>query len=186
MTDAFLSYAELEKALDTMQLGVNASDMHGSLVGYLCAGGQTAPERLLDALAMDSVDAHACDQAQPLLQRLQGQALEQLRDPQFSFNPLLPAAMRPLHERADALVEWCRGFLGGFGLGGADAHKRLSDEGSEILRDFNVIAGSRLAVEDPQDDEFALNDVLEFVRVGAMLLFTEAHTQTAASSNGVH
>lgn len=186
MDDAPLTYAELEKALQSMQLGVSASDMHGSLVGYLCAGGTAGADRVLDALALESEDAHARDQAHQLLERLRGHALHQLKDSQLGFQPLLPSDEAPLDERADALVEWCRGFLGGFGLGGADVHKRLSGDGSEILRDFGAIAGSQLAVDEGEDDEAALAEVQEFVRVGAMLLYTEVHTDAGPASKTVH
>ena len=34
-----ISHAELDSLLDRLRLGVGASDLHGSLTGYLCAGG---------------------------------------------------------------------------------------------------------------------------------------------------
>ena len=66
----------------------------------------------------------------------------ELADPELGFEPLLPADDRPLAERAEAMVDWCRGFLGGFGLAGAAAHAKLSDEAQEVLRDLATIAGS--------------------------------------------
>lgn len=170
---AALTHAELVAALDAMQLGVDASDMHGSLAGYLCAGGRAGPGQVLEALQLESDDAAVRDRAHALLDRLYGEALAQLDDPQLGFGPLLPDDEYPLDQRAEALVEWCRGFLGGFGLAGDSPSRKLSDDGKEILHDFGAIAGSHLSSRGDEEDERALAEVLEFVRVGAMLLFAE-------------
>lgn len=184
--NAALSYAELGEALDAMHLGVSASDMHGSLVGYLCAGGKAGASRVLDALEIESDDAHTRDGAHEVLERCYAESRRQLEDPGLGFAPLMPADERPLEERADALVEWCRGFLGGFGLAGADVHGKLSEDGREILRDFGAIAAAHLDFEGDEADEEALTEVLEFLRVGAMLLFTELAPPPASPSKTVH
>jgi uncharacterized protein len=91
-----------------------------------------------------------------------------------------------LTERADALVDWCRGFLGGFGLGGPDIHNRLSEEGKEILRDIGSIASASLDFGDEDEDEDALIEVHEFVRMGVMLLFTECHIPNQPANDTLH
>lgn len=181
-----LTYGELGEMLDTMHLGVSAADMHGSLVGYLCAGGQAGAARVLDALKIESDDAHARDGAHDVLERLYVDSRRQLEDPELGFQPLMPDDERSLEERADALVDWCRGFLGGFGLGGAGVHARLSDDGKEILRDFGAIAASHLSFEGGEEDEGALAEVLEFIRVGAMLLFAEVASSMAPATKTLH
>jgi len=70
-------------------------------------------------------------------------------------------------------VQWCRGFLGGLGLSGANLESGLSEDGAEILRDFGTIAASRFEYDDAEEDETALTEVLEFIRVGVMLLHAE-------------
>jgi uncharacterized protein YgfB (UPF0149 family) len=121
-----------------------------------------------------------------LLDRLAKQARGELADPELGFEPLLPADDRPLTERADALVEWCRGFLGGFGLAGAGAHAKLSDEAQEILRDLTTIASSAFDFGDESEDEDALIEVHEFVRMGAMLLFTECQGAQPQAGDTLH
>jgi uncharacterized protein YgfB (UPF0149 family) len=99
----------------------------------------------------------------------------------------LPSDDRPLPERAEALVDWCRGFLGGFGLAGTEAHAKLSEEAQEILRDLGSIAAAQLDFGEEGDDEDALIEVHEFVRVGAMLLFAEcAGGRGKTGSDRVH
>ena len=46
MTRTPLTHAELAQAIQSLRLGTDASDLHGSLTGFLCAGGRaTAPNR---------------------------------------------------------------------------------------------------------------------------------------------
>lgn len=171
--DTSLTHAELGELLAQAQLGVGASDLHGSLAGYLCGGGRSGARDFLEALQLESDDAHALDRAHEALGRLYTGCLGALDDPELGFEPLLPDESRPLDERADALVEWCRGFLGGFGLSSGDRPAQLSEEATELLRDLATIAGSSLSFEDAEEDERALVEVLEFVRVGAMMLHAE-------------
>jgi uncharacterized protein YgfB (UPF0149 family) len=97
-------------------------------------------------------------------------------DPELAFEPLLPEADSSLDARTDALVEWCRGFLGGLGLAGVSSRQGLSADAAEILQDFGTIAGSRFEYADAEEDENALAEVIEFIRVGALLLHAELAT----------
>ena len=123
---------------------------------------------------------------QALLERLVTQSEAELADPELGFEPLLPADDRPLPERAEALVDWCRGFLGGFGLAGAETHGKLSDEAQEILRDLSTIAASSFDFDDEGEDEDALIQVNEFVRMAAMLLFAECAKRPAIQNDTLH
>ena len=109
-----------------------------------------------------------------------------LADAELGFEPLLPADDRPLAERAEAMVDWCRGFLGGFGLAGAAAHAQLSEEAQEVLRDLGTVAASSFDFGDEDEDEDALVEVQEFVRVAAMLLYAECAAPDPSSSGRVH
>src|SRR5579871_32364 len=137
-----IGYDELDDAVVRMQLGTEASDLHGSLCGFLAGGAHVGKQALIETLHLDAEGYTPSVPAQAVLDRLVTQTEAELADPELGFEPLLPADDRPLPERAEALVDWCRGFLSGFGLGGPDAHGRLSDEGREILTDLNAIASS--------------------------------------------
>ncbi len=165
-----LSHAELAMTLARLRLGVGASELHGSLTGYLCARGQAAADAWPLALELDGAEEDYRDEIFARLYRL---CREQLDDEDLGFEPLLPRDSLPLAQRGDALVEWCRGFLGGVGLAG-DAHgAALSADANEILGDFGAIAGSRFDYDDDDEDETALVEVLEFIRVGVLLLHDE-------------
>lgn len=185
-TPDLVGYDELDAAVMRLQLGADASELHGSLCGFLAGGGTLGRQPLLAALEFEGEGTAVSSQDQALLDRLARQTRGELSDPELGFEPLLPADDRPLPERAEALVEWCRGFLGGFGLAGAGAHAQLSDEAQEILRDLTTIAGSAFELGDEGEDEDALIEVHEFVRMGAMLLFTECEGARRQAGDTLH
>lgn len=181
-----LSHDDLDALSVRLRLGVDASELHGSLCGYLAGGAQPHGHDLLPALQLESPD-HALGEAdQALLDGLLAQCRDALDDSDLGFEPLLPADDRPLAARAEAVAAWCRGFLGGFGLAGPQAHASLTDDAQEVLRDFGTIAASEFAYADAEEDEDALIEVQEFLRVGALLLYTESLGRAGAGGNRLH
>jgi uncharacterized protein YgfB (UPF0149 family) len=180
-----VGYDEIDALIMRLRLGTDASELHGSLCGYLAGGGLLRGTSVLAALQLDgeATDPTAADKQ--VLEQLARQCESELADPELGFEPVLPADDRPLTERAEAMVEWCRGFLGGFGLAGTAAHANLSDEAQEVLRDLGTIAASSFDFGNEDEDEDALIEVQEFVRVGAMLLHVECATHEP-SSGSVH
>jgi uncharacterized protein YgfB (UPF0149 family) len=178
---ARLDYSEFAKVLATLRLGVEASDLHGSLTGFLCAGGCASIDDWLDVLALDPEGSRLSRHA--ALQQLFRNCSAQFDGPRANIAPWLPAAGEPLAQRADALVEWCRGFLGGFGLADAAQRLALSADANEVLADFGTIAASRFDCSNSREDERALADVLDFVRTGGALLHREI---SAAAARSLH
>jgi yecA family protein len=170
-----LSHSHLARTLAELELGLGASELHGSLTGFLCAGGVAPPERWFERLALEGFDELLAGRTERVLfERLYADCADQLQDEELGFTPLLPEDDAPLDERAAALVDWCRGFLGGLGLAGAGVGAGLSSESDEILGDFGRIAATEFAHGDaPDDDEDAYAEVVEYVRVGVLLLRAE-------------
>ena len=103
---------------------------------------------------------------QVLSAQLAGEGLD------FGFDLLLPPDERPVADRGPALIDWCRGFLGGFGVVPAPSQP-LSDEAEEALQDLAKIAGSDLDYSESEADEEALSDVREYIRIATVLLYSE-------------
>ena len=156
----------LAEAARIAGLAVDPSELHGSLCGYLCGGGRCDADDWIQRLALEAERAPEPDDA---LDRLRSVTTAQLAAQDFGFEVLLPTDDAPLAERADALVAWCNGFLGGYGLAAPDA-SLLSDEAVEALQDLGRIAASDLAYDGSEADEDALAEIVEFVRVAALLL----------------
>jgi uncharacterized protein YgfB (UPF0149 family) len=166
VSESLPSPAEVDLAARELGLGMDAAELHGGLCGWVAAGGTVAG----DWLAQVTADPDAPVVANgSVLQRLREATVAQLEDRSFGFELLLPDGDAPLGVRSGALFGWCRGFLGGFGLA-AGAAPPLSEEGTEALADL-----ARLAAATPQDDgddedEQALAEIEEFVRVAVLLL----------------
>ena len=177
-----ITYAELGEILARAHFGIGASDLHGSLTGYLCGGGSADARHWLDALELEPDEALPEAIPPAVLERLYAECAGWLDDPELGFEPLLPPADTTLELRAEALVDWCRGFLGGLGLAGTGHQDALSAEAQEILHDFAAIAGTRFEYNDAEEDESALTEVVEFIRVGALLLHAELHAVPATGA----
>ena len=99
--------------------------------------------------------------------RFELQACLQFRD--FGFALLVPGEGASLAVRSGALFDWCRGFVGAFGLA-AGAEPPLSEEGREALADLAKLAAATAQEDGDEEDEDALVEIEEFVRVAVLLL----------------
>lgn len=149
-----------------LSLAITASELHGALCGWLAGGGASTPAWLAPVLVDDTLAAPASGSA---LDRLRTGSAAQLADRSFNFELLLPGSDASLAERSGALFDWCRGFLGAFGLA-AGGKPPLSEEGIEALGDLAKLAGAQLQDDGDDEDEDALTEIEEFVRVAVLLL----------------
>lgn len=108
-------------------------------------------------------------------------ALEQLADwtesalgaQSLAFDLLLPPEDRPLRERATAVHDWVRGLLYGLALAGLE-RERLEAPGREAFDDLVELTRMDLDVVNEGDaDEAALAEIIEFLRVAAMMIREE-------------
>jgi hypothetical protein len=90
--------------------------------------------------------------------------------PSVSFDLLLPPEERPLRERATAVYDWVRGMLFGLTLGGLE-REQLDAEAREAFDDLVELTRLDLsAIEGGEEDEQALAEIIEFLRVAAMTI----------------
>lgn len=158
--------ADVQAALDRLQPGFDAPEVHGALCGWIAGGGGAVPDWPARVLADDTLSAPEPGDA---LDRLRLSSQAQLEDRSFDFSLLLPEGDAPLVERSGALFDWCRGLLGGFGLA-AGTNPPLSEEATEALGDLAKLAQAQAQEEGDEEDEQALVEIEEFVRVATLLL----------------
>jgi uncharacterized protein YgfB (UPF0149 family) len=171
------SFAQWSTLLRQSGLGVTPAELHGSMTGLLCTGWHGQPGELLASLAVEGEPAD--EAAGRELQALLGRAMAGIETRLGAREPvevLMPDETLAL--RANALVEWCRGFLGGLGLGGALPAAGQASAAGEWLADFGQIAAMPLVCG--EDDGKALDDLLEFVRDGVADLHA-AYVRTGRS-----
>lgn len=158
--------ADVVLAAERSGLATDPSELHGALCGWLSGGGEDTVNWPAKVLADDALPA---PEAESPLDELRKASMSQLEDRGFGFELLLPEIEDSLNDRADALFEWCRGFLGGFGLA-AGANPPLSEEAEEALHDLARLAQAAPESSDDDEDEHALAEIEEFVRVAVLLL----------------
>ena len=159
------------------------SEAHGILCGLICGGDAQALEAWLGQVAPtpDAGESMVAEGRAAL--RECGLAIER----EFQgLEPLIrlpsPSDSAPLGERALWLYDWIRGFLYALGLVGL-SESDLSEQGREILRDLTAITQMDLDdLEENEDNEQALAEVVEFVRVAAMLIHHERAVARSPSS----
>lgn len=148
-------------------LAATPAELHGGLCGWLAGGGVDRTDWLAAVLADPGMPAPEEGSA---LARLRVATVAQLEDRDFGFGLLLADPAAALGERTGALFDWCRGFLGGFGLA-TGTRPTLSEEGEEALGDLARLAAARSEeFEAGDEDEDALAEIEEFVRVAVLLL----------------
>jgi len=167
------TYDEFERVLKDARALPEPAEAHGTLAGALCSSRDYGLiEWLREILPDDSPDEDALQS--PVLQNVYNAMVRTLVGSDSDFQPLLPDDDAPLADRAEALSSWCQGFLYGLGSGTTADPGQVSAEAREIIRDFTEITQVGVdAGDENEENEVAFAEVVEFVRVGAQLLFVE-------------
>jgi yecA family protein len=111
-------------------------------------------------------------EVQTELEQLYNFTCQQLVDSDFALVLCMPDDSAPINDRGQALLSWVQGFMLGFGLHQADLTGCSADV-KEGLEDFAEIARMDEEMSEDEESERALFEVLEYVRVTAMLCFNE-------------
>lgn len=165
-----LTFEQLEQLLKAAKADGLSAEVHGFMTGWIASGSswQSAGGAFKETFQGD-VGAELGASLKDLAQGI----LTGLADEDLSFKPLLPEDGRSLNVRRIALSEWCRGFLSGFGLTGRFQEVELSEEVKELLGDFSQIAQVDEELPDDEDNESDLTEITEYVRMGAIMVFTD-------------
>ncbi len=169
------AYQALSGALKQVGSVSSASECHGILCGQLCRGqnlsGMGWLQDLLGTADPDGEDAVGL--ATIMAEQLRS-INGQLTGGDLGFRLLLGDEDEMAAVRALSLTQWCEGFLFGFALGGEFDKNSVVDEVQEALQDIRDITRMDLSQQDySEEDEAALVEIEEYVRVGAMLVFEE-------------
>ena len=163
-------YAAFATLLASSTQPVTPAELHGLLLGRSCAGaGFDTDAWLTDAAEVLGSEAEGS--VRQALIGLQEMVQGELAGDDIAIVLLLPSDEAPLAERALALGQWCQSFLTGFGLIAGD--RALSGEAMEVLQDLAAIAQIQDSLEESEDGETDYMEVMEYLRVAPLLLFTE-------------
>lgn len=152
------------------------SEVHGMLCGMLCADSATGCDAWLQQIMSDtSPDPVPAGEGRDILRRLFAATVYQLEEPELNFALLLPHDEVTLDERVEFLGHWCEGFLFGLGVGGIEQTRTMSGDVREFLDDLTAISRVGLDADhgsnkDEDEEELAYAEVVEYVRLGVLLV----------------
>jgi uncharacterized protein YgfB (UPF0149 family) len=167
-------YEKLRAALLLADTDHNASEVHGIICGAICnqlkSGRQVDVTELISAMV--GINNESKGVLEAAIDSLYESSRQSLNDRDSSFSLLLPADEHGLAERTDAVAQWCQGFVFGLLSNQAFPIDKLPGDAAEIARDFMAISKAEPG-EDREQDEWALAEIEEYVRVGVQLIFEE-------------
>ncbi len=172
-----LDYDEINAVFIDAKLGVEVAECHGFICGYFCASNALDMELLQEQLIGVPEDAGAIDISRRVLDSIASDVTADLLSDEISFNLLLPADSRPMHERTTALSEWCSAFISGLGIGRCGDHATDSEHCEEFIKDVAAISRLETTLDDDDETESALIELVEYIRVGVIMLYQEWHPQ---------
>jgi uncharacterized protein YgfB (UPF0149 family) len=129
-----VEFDRVDEALD--EAAVQAAEAHGVLAGMLCAAGTAELGEWWSAIREDESQVEIPEP----VQKLHAETVASLADLTGSFDLMLPADDTSMEERAEALHDWCLGFLYGYGLAGGRDPAKLPADAAEVLRDIHQFA----------------------------------------------
>jgi len=173
------SYADIQRVLSDARSLSEPAEAHGTLAGSLCtAVSYRFDDWLLEIRPAGRPQAAAA----ALLREVYTHTAQSLVEVDLAFELLLPDDEQPLDARTTALAQWCQGFLYGLGSRVPDA-SRLPGDAGEVIRDLDEITRAGLDEADSVEaNESAFVELVEFVRVGVQLIFTELEPVRGHSS----
>jgi len=179
MTSAALpTFEALSDALNQTSLKMNASQVHGLICGLLSRQSATPPA--WEALIMGE---EKLPTTHALLQELYTVTSSQLDDYLFEFHLVLPNDDALLPERAECLTLWCQGFLTGMKIVNIPIEGRAPSDVTEAINDLIEIAKMHYEeVVASEEDEAAYEELVEFVRMAAILIYQESSEKKASPS----
>jgi len=160
----------------------NAAELQGALCGLLCLDSQANRidwyKSLYDDIAPDNKEVLD-------LTALFDQTVQSLNSLDFDLQLTLPDDNAPLPSRILALSDWCQGLVYGLGSSGLTDDTEFSADCQEYIAD--VIKISQISDDIPEDtneEETNFEELVEYLRMGLFLLYSElqpldtTHNQT--------
>ncbi|GGA97437.1 hypothetical protein GCM10007414_08030 [Agarivorans gilvus] len=163
-------YEALGELLLSSKVMVSPAEVHGLLSGLLAAGlpsngdwmsqmnqlindGQGLPVEIKNKLKIVMEATHSG-----------------MSDSLLGFQLMLPEDEALVEERTEALAQWVQSFLVGFGVVQNDLNK-LAEDVQELIKDFTEISQLSSDLDEDEENEQALFQVVEYVRIGAITIF---------------
>lgn len=171
------AYHEIHAQLAAAGIGIGPSEAHALVCGLICgdvaASLQLMRQELCSGSDMHAPEVQVCINT---LTQMHAEISAQLKDPAMGFRLLLPEEDGDGRERARQLVNWCRGFLFGFGVGAAQSKRGLSGMAQESLSDIGEFTRLDIEAVDAVDEQQQrqMSDLEEHLRVAVLTIYEDS------------
>lgn len=162
----------------------STAEIQGALCGLLCMNAQanrmTWYKTLYADLSPD--DKEALD-----LTALFDETVQSLNSLDFDLQLALPDDNAPLASRILALAGWCQGLIFGLGASGLKEDTELSADCQEYIADTIKISQiSDEISEDMNEEETNFEELVEYLRMGLFLLYSELQPVEQSDDTPAH
>lgn len=180
-----LDFATAQANITTENIKAHASEIHGVLTGLICAGFPFEDPSYVTMLNdLFNNGEGLPERVKSSVKQMFSELWTDILDDGYSFQLMLPDDDDSIVERGHALGAWVQGFNLGFGLQQKDSPV-VSEEVKEVLTDFAEIANLSDEMEEDEATEQAFFEINEYVRISALLCFSELATlPTKSDDNG--
>lgn len=169
-------YDEIQAQLSAGGMEIGPAEAHALISGLICGDFETSLQlmhkELFSGSDVQDPPVHEC---KSVLLQMHAEIREQLEDPVMGFRLMLPDEDGNSYERAQQLVNWCQGFLFGFGISARGHERKMSDVAQETLGDISEF--TRLDVEavdaDDEEQRQQMVELEEYLRVAVMTIYEE-------------
>lgn len=166
-------YQQAQLLLEKNQIFVSPAEAHGVISGLLACGLNIEAKDYLALLSDVFNDGQVfSNDLKTFFATIYKQVVESFSGEEFQFDLFLPSDDETLIDQANGLVSWVAGFMLGFGLKQKD-YGKLSADVKEVISDFSEITRLDTMFDETEEDAQAFHEVVEYVRVSALLCFAE-------------
>lgn len=176
MTLPEITHARLNAALALAGVDADAAEAHGLVCGVVCQQLHHSQRAdVIHLLTAGIADSPAMLDALRLpIEQMQDNARAGLMSGDSEFVLLLPDDDEAVEIRTEALAQWCQGFLLGLLHDDGVQLNKLPDNSRELVTDIQAVSLAE-AGDDNSADDWALNEIIEYVRVGVQVIFEELY-----------
>jgi len=176
------THDRLQAALDLAGLEPSASEIHGLVCGEICRELRLGRGSDLPELIGSSRQPRGAERAAlGIVEELMESSFRAL-DAGQEFELLLPGDDESIADRTASLADWARGFALALLRGDGLKLEHLKSDSAEVVRDLLKISEARPGEED-EEDERALAELEEYLRVGVQLVFEELQPDSPERSD---
>ncbi len=184
MSNTVDRYIQVESSLVQSALEISASEVHGTIVGaianHMKSGHTPDLLRLIEPNA-DSNDGRYAQLSETLYELYRDNSTH-LIEAKEAFSLLMPDDDESIEVRAEALASWSRGYILGLLYNEAFSIDQLPDNGPEIVRDIMQIAEAQAGADSEREEDWALAELEEYIKVGCQLVFEFIYSQRASDA----